>query len=957
MRKNYLKSTALAFSLTILTACGGGGGGDSTISSSISGTASKGIIINGIVKAYKIENGLISTTEIAEGTTDATGAYSLTITGYDGPVHIEVSAGASSTMKCDAASGCGSYAFGDEMPMPATLKMAAVIPSVSAGSVSGHITPLTNMAATFAQSNYLDASNIATAIAKVEEIFDIPNLMSTKPIDITDSTAVAAAETSGDGGSLKVGFISAAIAELAETDGGGDIESTINTLADNFAANNGEFVNNTTSDDSGDEADASTITLGEITTLTLAAVTKYESDSGDDLTDTLVETTVQAVQTAATTAEPDSTTVTIVPVSDTALADAIAAGKDTVTTLRTWATQLTKLDDASLLFDTEITMAETASTLAMDTVGTGLRHGSYAAAEAYWASTQATGLNAAVAGKTITYTDNIDDTTGQITFDCDGNYDDGGDIGEYSAIGNSLYLDALSPGTMDFNLTFPSTMPAIGNTVTYTVATSEPGVYETGTSDIDNIEISLSCDLTPSTNLADYVGGVDAPGVSATGSVIVTDNNVTINGVITDDGSVSLTPGNSTVAMNYSFPALSGSNFTVAIDGTVTNTDKATLTIADTSSANMVFTSSIVLGDEVTTTPAVDSASFDMDATLAQGSLADDGSLVTDPISFNGTLSVNGIRTSGTTADTTEGNPNQITLTGTFSAASGKSYVASFSANMANASSFVAIDALGTTSPNLASYAFSSSHEILTITYPRESVVYTYNTSLGRIEVKAYDDDGELTLDLSWPAQCLDSGVYAICTGLVAFLEQYSSEMWGQTWVPGEGEYYVAFPSSLALTGGTLSGVLIEQESDGETASNWRRLSADLSFAANDLTWVDPLGIAPNETLPDATITIGFDRTAYMTASVNVLISYDDIAISISGSANGLTETASATIVVTDTSVVDTPVSLTITPNFESATAQGSLSVGGKVIGSIREDVSLGAIINYVDGSFESVTF
>ena len=77
---NRFCNTILAVSICIgLSACGGGGGGDDhtpvAVGTTYSGTAVKGIIVNGIVKAYPAVDGAISATPLDIGVvlTDAKG--------------------------------------------------------------------------------------------------------------------------------------------------------------------------------------------------------------------------------------------------------------------------------------------------------------------------------------------------------------------------------------------------------------------------------------------------------------------------------------------------------------------------------------------------------------------------------------------------------------------------------------------------------------------------------------------------------------------------------------------------------------------------------------------------------------------------------------------------------------------------------------------------------------------
>ena len=923
----YIYITLIAFSL-ILSACssggGGGGSGGGTDATTVTGTASKGIIINGVVKAFKIVNGHIDTTPLATGTTDATGKYSLEISDYSGPLFITVSPDTSSTMKCDAAGGCGSVPFGGTMPMPSDMTMEAVLPEVTTGTVEGHVTPLSHMAAAMSKDTFLDESNIQTAIDKLEALFDISDLLNTDPVDVTDDDAVASANSALDDDALKIGFLSAAIEQLAQTDGGGDISSTLNTLADNFASNHGELVYNTDDDDAG-ATDGTTITLAEITSEMLDAVSNYETLSGELLNDALLENEITALNsTASDSANTDLTTTTEVTVTDTELSEAISKAKGVVSTLRTWSTQLTALEEAGELFGDEIDMASTASELAAETVGIGLEHASQAAVDAYWWSKfSANALIQNLAGKTLTV--NEEGETSTLAFDCEGEYQEDSILtGDYFAEGNVLYLYEDDSSS---NVSFPSSSPSEGTSISYEyysyIEDSSYSGSATITAIVDNTE-GAGCDLSVATDLNEYFS--EEPEVNASGTINVTGMTVTIDGTIEELGFDS-----SAVDLSYSMPAITASNFTAGVSGTVVVADKATLTIANDSEATINFPSSVIVADDVNDWPAPTNASLSLNATLAQGSLDDDGAAVADPISFQGQLNLSLIKSSGDFLDEDlEVNPVSMTLDGIFSSLSGKSVDAELNVTMANATTFVPQDLEGT-SKVIGSYSFSDGGNVLTLALPEESITYTYNT--GDSSVILANNEGTV-----W----IYSGPY---TSLDHFFSIFTPWGW-TTEVEYEGEYFVAPPESFSPSGGQLTGELIEQESEGETMSNWRQLSAILEMSAE------------LDSLPEATLSVDIERTGYAAASATVIISYDDISISVSGSGDDTTDTLSASVVVSDVSDSENIVKLTITPDTEADQFKGSVKVGSHVVGSMNEGLTDDVlIVTYVDGSFESVTF
>ncbi len=81
----------------LITACGGGGGGTSTdpvtpvaATTTVSGVASKGPLKRAMVKAYAVKDDGTRGDLIASKETDDTGAYTLDLGTYAGPVQLEV---------------------------------------------------------------------------------------------------------------------------------------------------------------------------------------------------------------------------------------------------------------------------------------------------------------------------------------------------------------------------------------------------------------------------------------------------------------------------------------------------------------------------------------------------------------------------------------------------------------------------------------------------------------------------------------------------------------------------------------------------------------------------------------------------------------------------------------------------------------------------------------------------
>lgn len=239
MKTRHIAISILATSL--LAACGGGGGGGGggsapPASASVSGTTAKGIIQNAIVTAYSISNGSKGSA-LATTHTASNGSYSLPLGSYSGPVLLELTVDSNTTMICDVPAGCGSAAFGEPTSLPGGFILRSSLPQAS-GSTSAAITPFTDLATQLAEANGLTATAIDTYMTQVADLFDLPPLTSTQPIDIT-GTAVSATPATVD--AQRYSLLSAAIGQMA----GGDpsqISTVINSLATELVSNSGQLV-------------------------------------------------------------------------------------------------------------------------------------------------------------------------------------------------------------------------------------------------------------------------------------------------------------------------------------------------------------------------------------------------------------------------------------------------------------------------------------------------------------------------------------------------------------------------------------------------------------------------------------------------------------------------------------------------------------------------------------------
>jgi len=372
MDKYKLQKTLLALSITaILSACGSSSSSDdpvtppvTTIDASLSGTAAKGIIINGVVTASELDSSGNVLRVVGTATTDANGRYSMDLNdSYEGgPIVIEVTNDASTSMVCDVVAGCGTrddditdtdtvIDFGEQYK-PSSLSMTALLPDAEDGeSIEVQVTPFTHMAAENALANAtLDTTIIETANALVSNLLGGIDILRTEPVDITDAASVAAADASA----VVYAALGASIAELAPDDANGqpDLDEALATLVT-------EFANGTMSavDDSvdGSAADDANISLQEIIQQAGAVLSEIGST---DISGVLADLEDDVDDAIAGTGEviPD----TPVNVGDTDVAKA----KDFMEDLVTWGVTIgSEIDSPSMAFDKQIDMAMMAEDL------------------------------------------------------------------------------------------------------------------------------------------------------------------------------------------------------------------------------------------------------------------------------------------------------------------------------------------------------------------------------------------------------------------------------------------------------------------------------------------------------------------------------------------------------------------------------------------------------------------
>ena len=206
------------------------------------GTAIAGVIKNGIVKIYGLDNDAQSTFVLADGKTDADGKYSLTVNDYMGPLVVEITADSSTSMVCDLIDGCGDALFGQDVPLTDSFVMKAAASALDAKQVlTVNVSSLTHLAASLAGSEDLfNADLVRDANSQVSALFNITaDLTALDNFAITDFDAM---ERSGlqakEAAILNSALLSAAFKDAQEEASIGEVMSA---LAAEFTLNKGQF--------------------------------------------------------------------------------------------------------------------------------------------------------------------------------------------------------------------------------------------------------------------------------------------------------------------------------------------------------------------------------------------------------------------------------------------------------------------------------------------------------------------------------------------------------------------------------------------------------------------------------------------------------------------------------------------------------------------------------------------
>ena len=206
--KRIATIASLLLLILALTSCGGGNPGANT---TVSGIASKGLIINGVVKIYSVTGGAKGVL-LAQTTTDDNGFYTADISPYSGPIMVEAS---------------GSYqdeATGSTQTIPADSPLHAAL-SLAQGAVNLPVTALTELAV-IKMGGDLTPEAISAANTLISDLFKV-DIVATLPVSPTSAALASATQAEKD-----YTLALATVSQMASTSiGSSDSDKLNNALA------------------------------------------------------------------------------------------------------------------------------------------------------------------------------------------------------------------------------------------------------------------------------------------------------------------------------------------------------------------------------------------------------------------------------------------------------------------------------------------------------------------------------------------------------------------------------------------------------------------------------------------------------------------------------------------------------------------------------------------------------
>jgi hypothetical protein len=153
-------------------------GGGTPMNGMVQGSVFNGTMSNATVMAYAVNGGTMGA-QLASGTTNSMGGFSLSLGTYSGPVMLKMTGGSYLDL-----------ATGTTMALLSGDVMTAVMPTIVSGTtVTGiHMTPLTSMAQARAQAmtGGMTDANIASANTTVGNYFMVSDILQTKPMNAAE---------------------------------------------------------------------------------------------------------------------------------------------------------------------------------------------------------------------------------------------------------------------------------------------------------------------------------------------------------------------------------------------------------------------------------------------------------------------------------------------------------------------------------------------------------------------------------------------------------------------------------------------------------------------------------------------------------------------------------------------------------------------------------------------------
>jgi len=192
-------------------------GGGTPMNGMVSGSAFNGTMSNATVMAYAVSGGTMGA-QLASGTTNSMGSFSLSLGAYSGPVMLKMSGGSYMDL-----------ATGTTMTMLSGDVMTAIMPTIASGStVTGiQMTPLTSMAQARAQAmtNGMTDANITAANTAVGNYFMVSDILQTVPMNAAE---LVSGGTTTD--MKNYGIAIAAMSQYAQTIGTTDPAAVITAM-------------------------------------------------------------------------------------------------------------------------------------------------------------------------------------------------------------------------------------------------------------------------------------------------------------------------------------------------------------------------------------------------------------------------------------------------------------------------------------------------------------------------------------------------------------------------------------------------------------------------------------------------------------------------------------------------------------------------------------------------------